>query len=81
MKTRSRLRQGAQRGAHIHPVNAEERRRLLSIFAGGSAEELSAVLQLLHLISTHPKTKKAGRDFPHQAGSALKNERKMSTPN
>ena len=34
-------------------MNAELRRRLLSIFADGTVEELATVLQLVHLISAH----------------------------
>jgi hypothetical protein len=40
----------------------------------GSVEELAAVLGLLLLISTHPKIREAGSDFPRQAGLALQNE-------
>jgi hypothetical protein len=35
------------------PMNAFLRRRLHSIFADGTAEELATVLQLVHLISAH----------------------------
>jgi hypothetical protein len=49
------------------------RQRLLASFKTGTTGELAAVLQLVHLLSSHVKTREAGPDFPHQAGSGSKN--------
>jgi hypothetical protein len=39
-------------------------------FAAGSVEELAAALEVITLISIHPKTRRADQDFPRQVGSA-----------
>jgi hypothetical protein len=39
-------------------------------FAAGSVEELAAALEVITLISLHPKTRRADQDFPRQVGSA-----------
>ena len=57
-------------------MNADLRSRLFIAFATGTAEELSVLLGLIYLISTHPKSHEAGPDFPDQAGFALKHETK-----
>jgi hypothetical protein len=49
-------------------MNAELRRRLLSIFADGTVEELATVLQLVHLISAHPQNSEAAVDFHVHGG-------------
>jgi hypothetical protein len=45
---------------------------------GRTAEELATLLQLVHLISTHPKNREAGPDFSHLAGLGKKHERKQT---
>jgi hypothetical protein len=52
----------------------ELRRRLLAAFEFGTAEELAVALELVHLLSIHPKTREAGPDFAHRTGSALKHD-------
>jgi hypothetical protein len=55
----------------------ELRRRVLGIFEKGTLEELSTVLALVYVISTPPRSRGAGPDFPHPAGSASKHEQTM----
>ncbi len=38
-------------------------------FAAGSVEELAAALEVITLVSIHPKTRRADQDFPRQAGA------------
>jgi RsiW-degrading membrane proteinase PrsW (M82 family) len=38
-------------------------------FAAGSVEELAAALEVITLVSIHPKTRRADQDFPRQVGA------------
>jgi hypothetical protein len=44
-------------------MNDDLRQDLSRAFAAGTAEELAVILQLLYLISLHPKTREADPDF------------------
>jgi hypothetical protein len=59
-------------------MNTDLRRRLLITFQTGSAEELAAVLQLIHLLSIH-LNKGAGEDITPRPAQGLKC--KLSAPN
>lgn len=53
-------------------MNADFRRHLLATFATGTPEELSVLLGLIYLLSTHPQNREAGPDFSDQTGFASK---------
>jgi hypothetical protein len=59
-------------------MSRDLRQCLFAVFESCPVEELTALLQLLYLISLQPKTREAGPDFPHQAGSASQDANKTA---